>query len=58
MKAKDVVLGCLYYVKVSGDVVPVRVTGLHPLGGFVGVNQEIGRTIRIKTAGRLRGKVR
>lgn len=54
MRKEDVVIGAIYGVKVSGFVVPVKVTGVHPLGGFIGVNQVTGRTIRIKTAGRLR----
>jgi len=58
MRKEDVVIGSVYTVLVSGNLVPVKVTGKHPSGGFVGVNQVTGRTIRIKTAGRLRGKAR
>ena len=58
MRKDEVEIGAVYHVKVSGVIVPVEITGKHPLGGFVGVSRTTGRTIRIKTAGKLRGKVR
>jgi hypothetical protein len=56
MKKKDVVVGKTYLVKVSGSVVPVRLKSESPYGGWDGVNTVTGRSVRVKTAGRLRGE--
>ena len=54
MKKTDVQCGARYVVKVSGKLVPVQITGESPFGGWVGLNVETGRTIRIRSAARLR----
>jgi hypothetical protein len=58
MKKKDVVIGRIYFVKVSGKIVPVKLTAESPHGGWIGVNTKTGREVRIKTAGRLRAEFR
>jgi hypothetical protein len=55
MRKGDVQIGSTYNVKVSGRVVPVRITRESPYGGWVGQNIKTGREVRIRTAGRLRG---
>ena len=54
MKKKDVVVGDVYLVKVSGSLCRVRLIRVSPYGGWIGHNLETGRQVRIKTAGRLR----
>jgi hypothetical protein len=54
MKRKDVVIGKKYIAKVSSNLVPVRIIGESPYGGWDAVNTVTGRQARIKTAGRLR----
>ena len=56
MKKSEVKIGVTYTVKVSGELAPVRITAPSPHGGWVGVNTKTNRTIRIKTAARLRGE--
>lgn len=57
MKKRDVEIGAVYLVRVSGRLVPVRVTGESPYGGFNGVNLTTGREVRIRSAGRLRARI-
>jgi len=57
MKAKDIKLGATYSVKVSGNIVPVRIVRPHYLSGWVGVSLRTGREIHIKSARRLRSLV-
>ena len=54
MKKADIIIGQTYVVKVSGILAPVRITGESRYGGFDGVNTKTGRTIRIKSAQRIR----
>ena len=54
MKKRDVVLGQVYAVKVSGRVQPVRVIAESPYGGWLGRNEQTGREIRIRSAAKLR----
>jgi hypothetical protein len=54
MKQRDVVLGQVYAVKVSGNVQRVRVVAESPYGGWVGRNLRTGREVRIRTAAKLR----
>ena len=54
MKKKDVEIGKTYLAKVSGKVVPVRITGESRYGGWDAVNTKTKRSVRIKTAARLR----
>lgn len=55
MKKADVKIGSTYVVKVSGWLQNVQIKDESPFGGWYGVNTSTGRTIQIKTAGRLRG---
>ena len=54
MRRRDVVLGQVYAVKVSGRIQPVRLVSESPYGGWVGKNEATGRDIRIRTAAKLR----
>jgi hypothetical protein len=54
MKKRDVVVGQVYAVKVSGRIQPVRVIAESPYGGWVGCNLQTGREVRIRSAARLR----
>lgn len=55
MKKSEVRIGETYTVKVSGQLVPVRITGECPHGGWTGINTQTNREVRIRTAARLRG---
>jgi hypothetical protein len=54
MKAKDVVIGEVYEVKVSGKLTNVKVTKACSNGGWVGINLATNREIRFRTGARLR----
>ena len=54
MRKRDIQIGHTYVVKVSGELVPVRLTHEHHAGGWVGQNLKTRREVRIRTAGRLR----
>ena len=59
MKAKDVQIGKVYAVKVSGNVVSVKITHWHPCcGDGTGINLNTHREIYIKSAQRLRHEIR
>jgi hypothetical protein len=61
MKKDEVRIGSTYKAKVSGSVVPVRITEEKWSGdkqvGWVGTNTETGRSVRVKSAQRLRAEV-
>jgi hypothetical protein len=57
MKKNDVVIGSHYLAKVSGKVVPVRITGESRFGGWEALNTQTHRQVRIKSAQRLRRRV-
>ena len=61
MKKNEVQVGKTYAMKVSGDVVPVKITGEKWSGdkhtGWIGTNTKTNRGVRIKTAQRLRAEV-
>jgi hypothetical protein len=57
MKKNEVTIGGTYVVKVSGRLAPVRIVGESPYGGYDGVNTATGRSVRIRTAARLRRRV-
>jgi hypothetical protein len=57
MKKRDVELGQVYAVKVSGRIQPVRVIAESPYGGWMGRNEHTGREIRIRTAAKLRARL-
>ena len=54
MRKNQVTISGLYAAKVSGTVVPVRITGESPYGGWDAVNVKTGRKVRIRSAARLR----
>lgn len=57
MRKADVKVGATYMAKVSGRVVPVRITEESRYGGWVGTNLATQHAVRIKTAARLRREV-
>ena len=58
MKKHEVTVGGVYAAKVSGKVVPVRITAESPYGGWQAVNLQTERAVRIRSAARLRRPVR
>ena len=58
MKKNEITIGGVYAAKVRGKVVPVRITGESPYGGWDGVNTQTRRAIRVRSAARLRRPVR
>ena len=54
MKKRDIKIGETYLAKVSGKIVPVRITNESPYGGWNAVNTTTGREVRIRSAARLR----
>ena len=54
MKNSDVQIGATYLVKVADNLVPVKLVREHPSGGWEGTSEKTGKTIRIKSAQRLR----
>ncbi len=55
MKQEDVLgVGHTYIVKVSGHLVPVKLTAISPYGGWVGRSEKTGREVRIRSAAKLR----
>lgn len=57
MKKSDVQIGVTYLVKVAGNLVPVKITRQHDNGGWEGTSIKTGKTIRIKSAQRLRKRL-
>ena len=58
MQKKDVKIGKVYLVTVSGKRARVRLTNESPYGGWDGVNEDTHRKVRVKTAGRLQREVK
>lgn len=58
MRKEQVQLGEVYVVKVSGELVHVRLEAESPYGGWIGRNLMTGRRVHIRTAGRLRRPAR
>ena len=56
MKKDEVRIGGTYRAKVSGRLTEVRITGESRYGGWDAVNVLTNKTVRIKTAARLRGE--
>ena len=54
MKKADITIGKTYTAKVSDKVVPVLIEREHPSGGWDATNTVTGKTVRIKSAQRLR----
>lgn len=57
MKKKDVKIGTIYAVKVSGKISPVKILCVNQYGGWDAVNTKTNRNVRLRTAGRLRYEV-
>lgn len=53
-KKNQVTIGSVWTVKVSGNVVPVKIVSESPYGGWNGINVHTKREVRIKSAARLR----
>ena len=56
MRRADVSIGSIYFVKVSGKLTLVRITGQTGWGGWIAVNIATNRQVTIPTARRLRAK--
>jgi hypothetical protein len=54
MKKKDIEVGKVYCAKVSGKLAPVRIVSESAYGGWNATNITTGRSVKIKTAQRLR----
>lgn len=54
MKKKNIEIGQTYVAKVSGRITAVRIVDESPYGGWNAVNVATGRSVRIKSAQRLR----
>jgi len=57
MKKNEVQVGKQYIAKVSGKLVPIQILEESRRGGWVAKNVATGRTVRVKTAARLRRPV-
>jgi hypothetical protein len=57
MKKHEVKVGQTYLAKVSDKVVPVRIDAENPHGGWDATNEATGKSVRVKSAQRLRGAV-
>lgn len=57
MRKSEVHIGGRYRAKVSERIVTVRLVSESAYGGWNAVNEETGRTVRIKSAARLRREV-
>ena len=58
MKKAEVEIGGRYVAKVSGSLVAVRIDRESPYGGWDATNLATGRAVRIRSAARLRRRVR
>jgi len=58
MKKHEVKVGAKYLAKVSDKVVPVRIDGENPHGGWDATNEATGKKVHIKSAQRLRGEAK
>jgi hypothetical protein len=58
MKKHEVKVGAKYLAKVSDKVVPVRIDGENPHGGWDATNGATGKKVHIKSAQRLRGEAK
>ena len=57
MKKDQVKIGQVYAAKVTGKIVPVRITGESRHGGWDAINVRTKRPVRIKSAQRLRSRI-
>lgn len=56
MNKREVEVGRTYMVKVSGRIVPVKITSESQYKGWNGINTWTGRNVYIRGAARLRGE--
>ena len=56
MKKREVEIGGVYVAKVSGRLVTVRIDGESPYGGSDATSLATRRSVRIRSAARLRGR--
>jgi len=54
MKAKDIEIGKIYVIKVSGILAPIRITGEGRNGGWDGINVRTNRKVHIRGPQRIR----
>ena len=54
MQAKDIFVGQIYLVKISGKVQQVKIIKTCPNGGWMARNLATGRDIRLRTGARVR----
>ena len=57
MKKSEIEIRGVYVAKVSGQLVSVRIDRESPYGGWDATNLATGRTVRVRTAARLRRRV-
>jgi len=57
MKKNEITIGAIYSAKVSGRIVPVKIVKVNPHGGWDAVNLTTKKSVRIKSAQRLRRRV-
>ena len=57
MLKKEIEIGGTYIAKVSGKLTSVRIDSASTYGGWDATNTATGKTVRIRTAGKLRGRV-
>jgi len=57
MRKASIRIGAVYMAKVSGTVVPVRIINESIYGGWNGINEVTNRSVRIKSARRLRREI-
>lgn len=58
MQASDVEIGAVYLMKMTDKETQVRIEREHEDGGWVGTNLNTNRSVRVKSAGELRSKVK
>lgn len=58
MKKADIKIGSRYIAKVSGNLVRVRIDSESMYGGWNGTNMQTLRSVRIRSAQRLREEVK
>jgi hypothetical protein len=56
MKKREVEIGGVYVAKVSGQLVTVRIDRESPYGGWEATNLSTRRSVRVRSAARLRGR--
>lgn len=54
MQAKDIFVGQIYLVKISGKIQKIKIVRSCPSGGWIATNLTTGRDIRLRTGARVR----